>query len=53
MSKVYKCDICGKVEPSSIRNIVSLKPQVNKNEPLNTEKIYGFNLFFGDFYGFY
>jgi len=47
--KVYKCDICGKVEPRSIRNIVAFNPDVDKNKPLNTEQIYGFNLFYGDF----
>lgn len=47
--KVYKCDICGKCEPRSIRNIIARNPAVNPKQPLNTAEYYGFNLFFGDF----
>lgn len=46
--KVWKCDICGKVEPRSIRRIVAFNPDVN-DSPLNSEEIYGFNLFYGEF----
>lgn len=48
MSKVYKCDVCGKVEPRSIRRLVAENPDVNQNMPLNTEKYYAFNLFYDD-----
>lgn len=48
MSKVYKCDICGKVEPRSIRYLCAGNPDVNPNRPLNTEKYYAFNLFHDD-----
>ncbi len=46
--KVWKCDICGKVEPRSIRRIVAFNPDVN-DSPLNQEEIYAFNLFHGEF----
>lgn len=42
--KVYKCDICGAYEPRSIRRFVQSNPAPNKNQPLNTEQYYGFNL---------
>lgn len=48
MSKVYKCDVCGKVEPRSIRRLVAENPDVNPNMPLNTGKYYAFNLFHDD-----
>ena len=47
--KVYKCDICGKVEPRSIRNIVAKNPDVNTKSVLNSQQYYGFNLFYDDF----
>lgn len=47
MSRVYKCDVCGKVEPRSIRYLVACNPDVS-NLPLNTEKYYAFNLFHDD-----
>lgn len=47
--KVYKCDICGKVEPRSIRNIVARNPEVDTKSVLNSEQYYGFKLFYGDF----
>lgn len=43
MSRVYKCDICGAVEPRSIRHLCTSNPDVS-NEPLNKEKYYAFNL---------
>ena len=46
---VYKCDICGKVEPRSIRRIVAYNPQVDEKSQINKEKIYAFNLFYGEF----
>ena len=46
--QVYKCDICGKVEPRSIRRIVAENPDVNES-PLNGSRYYGFNLFYGEF----
>lgn len=42
--KVYKCDICGTYEPRSIRRFCSSNPEPNKNQPLNKEKYYGFNI---------
>ena len=48
MSRVYKCDICGKYEPRSIRRIIAENPCPNSS-PLNKEKYYAFNLFCGDF----
>lgn len=45
MSQVYVCDICGKVNPRSIRRIISENPDVRADRPLNTEKHYAFNLF--------
>lgn len=47
--KVYKCDICGKVEPRSIRNIIAKNPNVDENSVLNNKEYYCFNLFYGDF----
>ena len=47
MSIVYKCDVCGKVEPRSIRRLIAENPDVS-SLPLNTEKYYGFNLFHDD-----
>ena len=46
--KVWKCDICGKVEPRSIRRIVAFNPDVD-DSPINKEQIYAFNLFYGEF----
>ena len=46
---VYKCDICGQVEPRSIRRIVSYNPDVDENSQINKERIYAFNLFYGEF----
>lgn len=48
MSQVYKCDVCGKYEPRSIRRILARNPQPNSS-PLNKEEYYAFNLFSGDF----
>ena len=47
MSKVYKCDICGKIDPRSIRYLCAGNPDVS-SKPLNTEKYYAFNLFHDD-----
>lgn len=47
MSRVYKCDVCGKVEPRSIRYLCACNPDVSA-EPLNTAKYYAFNLFHDD-----
>lgn len=47
--KVWKCDICGKVEPRSIRRIVEFNPDVDDSSPINKEQIYAFNLFYGEF----
>lgn len=49
MSKVFKCDICGKVEPRMIRRFVMLNPDVRPDQPLNKEEIYAFNIVHGDF----
>lgn len=49
MSKVYKCDICGKYEPRSIRRILAKNPDVQPNSVLNKAEYYAFNLFYGDF----
>ena len=46
--KVWKCDICGKYEPRSIRRLVAENPDVS-TKPLNSERYYAFNLFHGDF----
>ena len=43
MSRIYKCDICGKVNPRSIRNLIAFNPDVS-DTPLNKEKYYGFNI---------
>lgn len=48
MSQIYVCDICGKVNPRSIRRIRAENPDVS-DKPLNKERYYGFNLFSGDF----
>lgn len=48
MSLVYKCDICGKYEPRSIRRLLAHNPDVSE-KPLNQEEYYAFNLFHGDF----
>lgn len=48
MSQVYKCDICGKYEPRSVRRILARNPCPNSS-PLNKEEYYAFNLFSGDF----
>ena len=47
MSKVYKCDVCGAVDPRSIRYLCAGNPDVS-SKPLNTEKYYAFNLFHDD-----
>ena len=47
--KVYKCDICGKTEPRSIRNIIVKNPDVDENSQINNYEYYAFNLFYGDF----
>ena len=47
MSKVYKCDICGKVEPRSIRYLCAGNPDVS-DKPLNNKRHYAFNLFHDD-----
>lgn len=46
--KVYKCDICGKYEPRSVRRIRAENPEPGSS-PLNKEQYYAFNLFGGDF----
>lgn len=48
MSKVFKCDICGKVEPRSIRHLIMSNPDVS-DKPLNKEKYYAFNIIPEDF----
>lgn len=47
--QVYKCDICGKVEPRSIRRIVANNPDVDEKSEINKHQYYGFNLFYGEF----
>lgn len=47
MSRIYKCDVCGKVDPRSIRNLIAYNPDVS-DKPLNNERYYGFNLFHDD-----
>lgn len=47
MSRVFQCDICGKVNPRIIRSLIAYNPDVS-DTPLNKEEFYGFNLFHDD-----
>lgn len=48
MSRVWKCDICGKINPRTIRHLITQNPDVS-NKPLNTERYYAFNIIPEDF----
>ena len=51
MSKVWKCDICGKIEPRTIRHLITSNPDVRVGSALNSEKYYAFNILPEDFCG--
>ena len=44
MSRVWKCDVCGKINPRSIRHLCTSNPNVQSGSTLNSEKYYAFNI---------
>lgn len=43
MSRVWKCDVCGKINPRSIRRLCTSNPSMD-DTPLNCEPYYAFNI---------
>lgn len=42
MSQVWRCDVCGKINPRSIRHLCTSNPNVD-GSPLNSAEYYAFN----------